>query len=120
MDLQARANKLAHLLEERLGIQGHGLEAKLAHAGRRLPRYVRREAGYLAQALRMEDSPRLAPQIDWARVEKGCALVERYLKGIDGWERRLGLELDWLAGNAISLLVVAGLAAAALAWRGFV
>ena len=119
MDLDARAERLAALLEERLGIRGQGFEARLARAGRLLPRRVRDEAEYIALARRMQANPRLAPQIDWARVEKGHAFVERHLKTIDAWDRKRALALGWLTENALNLLIVAALVALALAWRGF-
>jgi hypothetical protein len=119
MDLDARAEGLAALLEARLGIRGPTYEARLARAGRLLPRRVRDEAEYIALARRMQDNPRLAPQIDWTRVEKGHAFVERHLKAIDAWDRHRARALGWLTQNALNLLIVAALVVAALAWRGF-
>ncbi|GGD26201.1 hypothetical protein [Sinisalibacter lacisalsi] len=118
MDLDRRADKLARLIEARLDAGGTGLEAKVAHAGRRLPKYLRRELGYIVEAMRMQASPRLSRQIDWARVERAFAAAERYLRRVDPWDRRRGIALDWLAGNAFNLLIVAALVAAVIAWRG--
>lgn len=119
MNLQTRADKLAQTIEERLGVRGQGLEAKLARAGRRLPRALRHDLEYIAAALRMEENPRLSRQIDWARIDRGFAAAEHHLRGIDPFERRKTLVINWLAGNAMNLLIVAGLAAALMAWRGF-
>ena len=119
MELQHRADKMAALIEEKLGTRGQGLEAKLARAGRRLPGHVRRELGYVVGALRMQDNPRLARQIDWPRIDAALAAAEHHLRNIDPWERRTTLAIHWLAGNAISLIVVAGLVVLMLAWRGF-
>lgn len=117
MDLQARADHLAQLMEQKLGIRGTGFEAKLARAGRRLPRALRAEAEYLTLALRMQQNPRLVRQIDWPRIDRGEAALERYLQGIDAFDRRKGLVVSWLAGNALNLIIVAGLVLAMLVWR---
>lgn len=119
MDLDARAARLADLLESRLGLRGPGFEAKLARAGRLLPRRVRDEAEYIALARRMQANPKLAPQIDWARIDKGQAFVERHLKTLDPGDRFRLMFLSWLTENAVNLLIVAGLVAVALMWRGF-
>ncbi|HGG06612.1 MAG TPA: hypothetical protein ENK28_14230 [Aliiroseovarius sp.] len=119
MDLHARADRLAHLIEEKLDTRGKGLEAKVRRAGRNLPKFIRAEAGLLIEALKVEAHPKLARQIDEARLEQAYANVERYLKGLDPWARRRGVVLNWLAGNALNLLIVAALTVAVLRWRGF-
>jgi len=118
MELRQRADKLAAMIEDKLGVRGQGLEAKLARAGRRLPKHLRRELGYVVQALLMQENPRLARQIDWARIDSAFAAAEHHLRQVDPTERRLGAVINWLAGNAANLLIVAGLAAAVMAWRG--
>ncbi len=119
MDLQKRADRLAQLIGNKLDVRGAGLEAKLKRAGRRLPKYIRGEARLLVDALAMEAHPKLARQIDKARLERAYHDVERYLQGLDAWARRRGGVLDWLAGNLFSLLLLAGLLIAVLVWRGF-
>jgi len=118
MDLEARARRLARLMEDRLDIGGNGFAAKLAKAGRRLPRHIRSEAEYLQQAIEMQDSPRLVRQIDHDRAERSFATVERYLLGVDAQAERTARALDWLAGNAFNLALVAALVAAIIVWRG--
>ncbi len=119
MDLQARADHLAQLIEDKLDVRGQGLEAKLHRAGRLLPKYIRGEADYLVEALKLQASPKLARQVDLARLRRGVADVERYLRDIDPWVRRRAVALSWLAANAFNLLVVAVLLLAVLLWRGF-
>lgn len=120
MDVKQRADKLAQLIEEKLGTRGHGLETKLKRAGRRLPGYLRRDLDYVVQAMHMEANPRLARQIDWTRIDRAFAAAEHHLGGIDPWERRRGFAISWLAGNAFNILLVVALAVAAMAWRGLV
>ncbi|GKY88083.1 hypothetical protein [Sinisalibacter aestuarii] len=118
MDLQARADRLAHLIEERLDIRGTGLSAKLGRGGRRLPRAVRDAGEQLLLAQRMAATPKLARQIDYDRIAAACDVAERMLGRIDPWERRTTFAVNWLAGNAFNLIVVAALALAVIVWRG--
>lgn len=118
MDLDARTRRLARLMEDRLDIRGDGFEAKLARAGRKLPKHLKRDGEALAEALRLAEHPRLGRQVDARRLRKAARRLERYLLRVDAQARRMGLVLDWLAGNAFNLIVVAALAAAVLIWRG--
>jgi hypothetical protein len=118
MDLQVRADRLAQLIEERLDIRGKGLAAKLGRGGRRLPRVVRDAGEQLLLAQRMADTPKLARQINHARIGGLCDEAERVLALIDPWERRRTFAINWLAGNAFNILVVAVLAVAVIVWRG--
>lgn len=119
MELQARADRLAQLIEEKLDIRGKGFEAKLNRAGRLLPKHIRTEAAILVEAMAHEAHPKLARQLDDARLERAASDVERYLQGLDPWARRKGIALDWMAGAAFKFLVVVGLTLALLRWRGF-
>lgn len=120
MALQTRADHLAQLIEDKLGTRGQGLEAKLARAGRSLPADLRRELGYVVSALQMQTSPRLVRQIDWPRIDHAFDAAEAYLRRVDPWDRRKGLAINWLAGNALNLVIVAALTLAVMAWRGLV
>ncbi len=119
MDLQARAERLARLMGERLDIPGRGLEGKLAHAGRRLPRHIRAEAELVARAISLREHPKLARMIDERRLARACRIVERHLLAVDPWARRRAVLADWILGNILGLLVMAALVAAVLAWRGY-
>lgn len=119
MNLQAGADRLAQLIEERLDVRGAGLEAKLNRAGRSLPKYIRGEARLLVEAVTMQAHPKLSRQIDHARLEQAYGDVERYLLGLDAWARRRGVALNWLAGNAFNLLIIGAVLLAVLVWRGF-
>ena len=119
MDLQSQAERLAHLLEERLGVRGKGLEAKVQRAGRRLPKYIRGEAAALLKAMELEGHPQLSQQIDHDRITRAYKDIERYLQAIDPWARRRGILLNWLAGQAFNLLILIVLVVVVLRWRGF-
>ncbi len=118
--LDDRADRLAALIEERLGVRGNGLEAKLNRAGRRLPRWVRREAGRLVEARRMAAHPKLMRRTDPDALDRAFGRCESWLRGIDPAERRKDRILGPLAVNAFNLLVVAGLFIAYLVWAGHV
>lgn len=118
MDLHSRADRIAHLLEEQLDIRGQGLGAKLGRAGRRLPRWVRREFDALQDALDYAEHPKLQQRIDYGRLETGLHKAEAWLEAVDPWDRRKGLVLGWLGGNAVNLLLVAALAIGVMVWRG--
>ena len=120
MDLDARLEKIAALMEERLGIGGDGFEAKFARAGRRLPRKLRREGAALVEAQALAAHPKLARRVDLRRLRKAARLFERYLERIDAKERRVTRWVNWLAGTALSILIVFALAVAVLAWRGLI
>ena len=120
MDLDARAEALAQLMEDRLGLRGDGFAAKLKRAGRRLPCRIRRDGAVIVEALDLQAHPKLSRQVDEARLTRALTHLDRYLRSIDPWERRKGVMLNWLAGLAFSLLVVAGLLIAALRWRGMI
>ena len=119
MDLHAQTDRLARLLEERLGLRGKGFAVKVQRAGRRLPKYIRGEAVALVDALAIESHPKLSQQVDTARLERAFKDVERYLLGVDPWARRRGIFLNWLAGQAFNLLIIIVLVLALLRWRGF-
>lgn len=120
MDLDDRLETIAALMEERMGIRGDGFEAKLARAGRRLPRRLRREGALLAEARALAEHPRLARRVDLRRLRKAARALERHLERIDAGKRRTTARINWLAGNALNILIVLGLLVAVIAWRGLV
>lgn len=105
-------------MEERLDIRGTGLAAKTRRAGRRLPKWVHREMAALLEAMEFVDNPRLQPRIDMARVDTGTQRVEAWLKEIDPWDRRKGVVIHWLAGNALNLVIIFACMVAVMVWRG--
>jgi len=115
-----RSDRLAALIEERLGVRGRGLEAKLRRAGRRLPRWLRREASQLVEAERLMSHPKLMMQADPTALDRAFQHCETWLKTVDPAERRKSRILGFLGVNAANLLIVAGLFIAYLVWAGYV
>ena len=120
MDMEADLDKLAALMEERLGVRGDGFEEKFARAGRLLPRKLRREGSLLIEARAMAAHPKLGRRLDQRRLRTAAQALERHLERIDGTQRRITLAINWVAGNAFNLLIVLALTLAVLAWRGLV
>ncbi len=119
MDLHESADHLAQLIEEKLGVRGAGLAAKLARAGRNLPKHIRTDATMLVDAVAFEAHPKLSRQIDPENLERAFANVERFLTNLDAGARRRGIILDWLAKLAFNLMMLVGLLVIILGWRGF-
>ncbi len=116
--VEDRARRLATLIEERLGVRGRGLEVKLRRAGRSLPRYVRREAAQIVQAMQLSANPKLARQVDPSGIEKAFRKCESWLKTVDPKERRKDVILGFLGVNAFNLLVISGAFIVWLVWSG--
>ncbi|MFT6452633.1 MAG: hypothetical protein ACJA06_002135 [Halocynthiibacter sp.] len=119
MSIHARAEALAHLFEEHLGLTGQGLEGKLRRAGRSLPRWVRAESRKILAALGQEGAPKLARQIDEARVARAFSMIEKWLVEQSPWEKRRAWAIGFAASNVFNFMVIGGALAAVLLWRGF-
>ena len=117
--IQQMADRVASLMDERLGIGGDGLKAKLKRGGRLLPHRVRVAAGKLADAAEMAKNPRLLMQVDEGALAEAYDLCVRHLGSINRRERRIGALVGFLASIAFGVLVLAGVVLAVLRWRGF-
>ncbi len=118
--IEREIEEISRLIEDRLGIRAHSLEAQLRKAGRLLPSAVQREARFLAQAQLLMQNPKLARMIDPARREQAFRLVTGHLKAIDPRARRADRRLHVAAAIALNLLVAAALVIVVLRWRGIV
>lgn len=116
--IQQMAERVAALMEERLGIRGADLAAKLKRGGRILPRKVRVAAAELARAAEMSRTPRLWAQVDEARVTAKFDICMKHLSAIDRRSRRIGVVVGMAASVALGLLVLTAAVIAVLKWRG--
>lgn len=119
-DIGGLAQELEALLEDRLGLRKGTFPARVKRAGRRLPRWVHREAAVINEALRQESHPKLRRRIDIARVKAAHDRVRQHLKAIDPADRRRGAILGMLGALAFNLLLFAALALVFLSWRGLI
>jgi len=113
-----RSDRLADLIEERLGVRGRGLENKLRRAGRLMPTWVRREAEWLIEAQRLCGHPKLMMQIDPSTLESAFSRCEKWLRNVDPAKRRKDRVLRFLGTNAANLLLISGAFTAYLVWAG--
>lgn len=116
--VQQMADRIAALMEERLGVKGDALADKLARGGGKLPREVRAEAAFLAESAAQAANPALFTRLDHARIASAYDTCLRHLKKTGRGARRQGLLIDMLARIAVILLVVAALALGVALWRG--
>lgn len=114
------AERLANLLEARLGIKGQGLEVKLRRAGRLVPKRIRADAMLVIEAARLEDNPKLARMLDEATIAAAASKVEIWLNSIDPAERRTNRIIGFLSSNALNLMATGTLVIVVLVWRGYV
>lgn len=120
VSIQQMADRIAGLMEDRLGVPGRGLSAKLKRQPRALPQAVRTEAELLARAAEQAPHPRLLVQIDEDRVARAFDVCLRHLQRVDPGARRWGVAMGIASSIAFRLFVVAALVLAVLAWRGLI
>jgi hypothetical protein len=113
--VQQMAQRVSGLLEERLRARGDGLEAKLHHAGRTLPRRVRQAAGRLAVAEAKSMVPKLLLQVHEGEVARDYDTCVRYLSTLSPAGGMLAGMVRIAASVAIGLLVLA-LIAGGIVW----
>lgn len=112
------ADRVAALMEERLGARGEGLAEKLRRCGGKLPKAVRAEAEYLVRAAAQAENPRLMAQIDQARAARAYDVCVRHLRQARKWDRRGEMLIGALGRAATILLATAALVVGLAWWRG--
>lgn len=111
--------EVAGLMEQRLGVRGADAADKLQRGRRRLPRKLRGAAALLADAAAMSSNPKLAPRLQSPRLTRAHHALVHHLAPMGRSTRRRGVLRDMASSAAFSLFMVAGLAVAVLAWRGY-
>lgn len=114
------ADRIAGLMQDRLGVGGKGLAEKLRRGGRLLPRKVHSEAETLAAAAAMAENPKLLARLDQARMQQAYEACAKHLGGVNRWGRAKGTTLDVASSIAFRLLVVTGLLIWVLRMRGLI
>lgn len=107
-------------LRDKLGLRGKTLAAQLRRGGRLLPRYIRRDATYLAQVLPLAANPKLMRMIDQTKVRQAHRNVMAHLDSIDTAAARRDAALNMVAAIAFAVLVTAVLVILVLWWRGLI
>ena len=103
------AAQVSRLLATRLGAKGVGLEARVSHRARALPRKVRRAALQLAKAERLAHAPKQARQLDARAIHAAYATCINYLEPLRAGERFRAAALTFGSSVAFIVIVVGGM-----------
>lgn len=110
-EIRPKADEVASLMASRFGglRRGHhaDLEQMLRRRGGALPRKLRREAHFLAQADRMSQQPRLARQVDFQKLDHAHRVLTAYLRPL-GQAGRIGGGAAGVAASVILGLMILG------------
>ncbi len=117
-DIEALAEDLEVRMGETLGLTRGDFAARVARAGRLLPRAVRRDAKELGAALELAAHPKLRRRVDEEATQAAYQRVRAHLDTVDPKARRTNFVLGILAGLAFNILLAVGLLLAFLHWRG--
>lgn len=120
MALQQMTDRVARLMEQRLGAKGHGLQAKLRARSRALPRKVRRAVAVLAEAEALAAAPKIARQLDPARVQRAHDIAVHHLQPLGAADRLRATILGIAASVVLALLVTGAGVLAVMVWRGLI
>lgn len=121
ISIAQRAEELSTLLRDRMGVHlGDGFAAKFTKAGRRLPRWARRKDEVILEAMALETHPKLAQQINHAKVNRAFKELRYFLRRQDPKARAKNRILDWITTVAFILFVTGGLILGVMMWRGLI
>ncbi len=101
--------EIEDLLVEKMSAKGRDLKQKIKSAGRRLPKHIRAQATYLAEAEARCNNAKRAHQYDPVRVVEARKQCVSHLEQVDRRavrERRRG---GWLAGLVVNLILLTAL-----------
>ncbi|MDQ2089996.1 hypothetical protein [Marimonas arenosa] len=115
-DITALASDLEARLDSKLGLRRGALPVRMRKAGRRLPRWVHRDAQVIGAALDLSAHPKLRRRVDQARVRAAHRRIADHIDQIDPKEQRTRFVLGVLAGLALNMLAMTGLLLAFLYW----
>jgi hypothetical protein len=123
--IRTMADEVANLMAARFGGIRRGHQADLAEMLRKrggaLPRRLRREARFLQQANGLAGQPKLARQVDMARLERAHRALTAHLRPPGGQGRNLqGGTLGVAARVMLGLLVLGGVAVWIMLQRGLI
>lgn len=120
-DFTLKIEEIIVLLRDRLGVRaGSGFDAKVQKAGRRLPRWARKDAKVISDAMSLMTHPKLSVQVDVIRVNRALNNLKSHLETVDPWARRRGKLLDIITMIAFVVFVVIAMTLGFMIWRGLV
>lgn len=113
------ARKLEKLLGRQLGLNSGPLATRVIRGRRFLPKDVRKDLLFVAEAEHLSGNPRIARQIDRSQVRAAYRRSIWHLRGPATREVRKGRMLGALGGLVTNLVLVFVLVLAVLSWRNF-
>ncbi|WP_322895433.1 MULTISPECIES: hypothetical protein [unclassified Yoonia] len=119
-DIHIKVEKIRALLDQRLGVRARTFEAQVRKARRLLPRGLRRELVYFAQAQALADNPKLQRMIDRPRLEAAYNNAVYFLERADIGQRRRTAALGVAASIAFGLLITALVVLVVVVQRGLI
>lgn len=123
-DIRPKADEVASLMASRFGglKRGHQaeLQAMMRKRGAALPRRLRREAMFLASADLMAGQPKLARQVDQAKLDQAHRALTAYLRPLGQAARWQGGMISWASGLLLGLMVLAAVVIWVMKWRGLI
>lgn len=122
--IRPMADEVASLMAARFGGLRRGqqadLESMLRKRGGALPRRLRREARILAEADRKAGQPKLARQVDFARLEHAHKALTAYLRPLGQGMRLRGGAASIAASVLFGLLLLGAVAIWIMMRRGLI
>ncbi|WP_322891786.1 MULTISPECIES: hypothetical protein [unclassified Yoonia] len=119
-DIHIQIEEIRALIDQKLGVRARTFEAQVRKARRFLPRGLRRELIYVAQAQALVDNPKLQRMIDHQRLDAAYRNAVYHLQRIDVKERRRTAALNLAASIAFGLLVTGILVLVVLVQRDLI
>lgn len=114
------ADMLSDLIGQRLGFGGDTLSDRVAKAGRKIPKHVRRDLMTVAEAADLTTHPKLSRQIDNKALTRAAERATTWLMTYDRAGRRRDAALDLLAAIVFNLVLVAAIVIAVMLWRNLI
>lgn len=119
-DIHIKVDEIRALLDQKLGVRARTFEAQVRKARRYIPRNLRRELIYFAQAQALADNPKLQRMIDRARLDSAHRNAVSFLERVDLSQRRRTTALSIAASIAFGLLVTAIVVLVVVVQRGLI
>ncbi|MDS9466121.1 hypothetical protein RGQ15_00825 [Paracoccus sp. MBLB3053] len=121
-DIRPKADEVASLMAARFGGVRRGHHADLAQMLKRrggaLPRKLRREARFIAEADRVSGQPKLARQVDFDKFDHAHRALTAYLRPLGQGSRFLGGAVNVAASVIFGLMILGALALWIMKVRG--
>lgn len=110
-DIRELADEVAALMAQRLGGRAEAVDLPrmVRRKGAALPRRLRGQAEWLAEAAVLAGHPRINRQLDHGRAQAAHRALTRYLRRFGEGQRLAHGALDIAARVMVALLVVGGL-----------